>query len=564
MKKTISFVLSAVTAFSVMGTAVACGGGESIDKNKTQLYVNVYEVGVGTTFAKDSDGVSKAISLKEKFEEENPNVQVIVETADVDGAGKQSTIAKGDTDIFYMANFTMSQYTNLATKTSEYLADITDIVTEGDENSIHSKLFADSKQYYNLGTEESPKYFCLPWFNSYMGLVYDIGLFKDYHLYSTDLQSEVEYAGIDCEFGTDDDNWGPDGKEGGFDDGFPATWEDMKLLLEYMDGTEEIVPFTWAYQDNYNTSWLTSVWASYEGLDNYAVMTDFDGTYTYNDENNELQTKTVSKANGYEMAMQNGKLAAVTVAHDIINNDWYDHRSTDDTNRSAYLAQEEYVKSVENDEKRVAFLMEGTWWENEARDYFDEMVKFTKNDAYAYGTREFGYFPFPRFIGTEGVPDQVNEKTVLRAGVISNAGSAVLISKNSKNLELAKKFLKFAYSDEMNAQFTIATGVTKPMEYPMNNEQLALLTPYQRSVFELAQNDEVEIVSGLSNSSYLVNGTTTIKALSSFTMVNSLNIEKGDPFTEFKYDSALSVKDYMEGVEKKNSQATWQNAFGKN
>ena len=209
MKKTVSITLTAAIMLGAASSLFACAqeNGEKIDANKTQLYVNVFECGVGTTFATDPSNVSKAISLKEKFETLNPNVQVIVRTADVNGVGKQSVIASGDTDIFYMATFDVSQYTNIAAASSDYLADITDIVTEGGENSIASKMFEDSRQYFNLGTEESPKYFCLPWFSSYMGTVYDVGLFKEEHLYSNDAEAVVEYAGLDCISGTEDDNW---------------------------------------------------------------------------------------------------------------------------------------------------------------------------------------------------------------------------------------------------------------------------------------------------------------------------------------------------------------------
>lgn len=561
MKKAVSVTLTAVILVGSASSLFACAkkGGEKIDPNRTQLYVNVYECGVGTTFASDPGKVSKAVSLKEKFEELNPEVQVIVRTADVNGVGKQSAIGSGDTDVFYMANFDISQYANIATATSDYLADITDIVTEGGENSIASKMFKDSRQYFNLGTEEAPKYFCLPWFSSYMGTVYDVGLFKEEHLYSNDPEAVVTYAGLDCEEGTEDDNYGPDGKPETFDDGLPATWEDMKVLLEYMVGNG-MLPFSWAYQDNYASSWLNALWGSYEGYENYSLMTDFDGTYTYHDENGDLKTKTVDETNGYEMAMQNGKLAAVTVAHYIIRNGWYDERSIKNSQQSAFVAQENFVKSVEDDDKRVAFLMEGTWWENEAKKYFDEMVKFTGNKAYAYGTREFGYMPFPKFIGSADIPDQVNTKISVKGGGIGSSTAAVLISKNSKHLDIAKSFLKLAYSDEMNEQFNIASGVSKPFSYKMSEENLKLITPYQANVYEISQSENVESVSGLTRSKYAINGATIVEDIATFSILDSKNIEKGDPFIVFKESAAMTVKSYMEGVAKNNTQEKWNSA----
>ena len=51
-----------------------------------------------------------------------------------------------------------------------------------------------------------------------------------------------------------------------------------------------------------------------------------------------------------------------------------------------------------------------------------------------------------------------------------------------------------------------------------------------------------------------------LEDIASFSMLDSKNIEKGDPFIVFKESAAMTVKLYMEGVAKNNTKAKWDSA----
>lgn len=77
-----------------------------------------------------------------------------------------------------MVYFLHGDYYSYATQ--GLFADITDIVTEGGENSIESRLSADQKKYYTLN---GGKYYALPREEGIGCMTYDIDLFEDYGLY---------------------------------------------------------------------------------------------------------------------------------------------------------------------------------------------------------------------------------------------------------------------------------------------------------------------------------------------------------------------------------------------
>lgn len=575
MKKIMSVVLSAILAVSTL-SLFACGdSGEQVDNTKEQLYVNVLECGVGFDFIQ---------SLKQNFEREyadkdfgngRKGVQVMITNTRIDGDTITSALAGGGTDVFYVANMDLSEFIKLGdgtNPTSEYIEDITDVVTEGGDNSIEARMFETEKDFYNVSNVEgSSKYFVLPWFSNLSGgLVYDVGLFKEKHLFPNDPQSEVVYKGLDGIAGTEDDNYGPNGKTGiidgvdySFDDNLPATWSDFDALIEEMKAID-VTPFCFTNLDDYTTSYLYTLWAAYEGKNNAELLKTFNGDYRYRTTEGEIETIAVNESNGYEVAYQNGKKAAVSIAEKIVKGKLYEdqcfYSSTDNIK-----AQKLYLGSkagMYQGVKPIAFLMEGVWWENEAKDYFGEIAG-RKGPEYAYGTREFGIMPTPKFEGDDFVARQVDyESSVLTFGSakVSQYGSGVFINKKSEKKDIAKLFLKYAYSDAMNADFTVSSGIPKPFEYELTSEQTAKLTSYQRNVFTLTQNPSVVKVSNINRNKYILTQNTMIKELGGFASGTGSN-KKTNVFTAF-YDTdasgVMTKLDYWNGIKSIDYKTTWQ------
>ena len=557
---------------AVAGTGCKNRTGTKVKEGHTPLYVNVLSCGVGTDFID---------SLEEKFEAmcyaRGDKIDVISTSNDVNGNEGISAVRGGSTDIFYFNGFDVSFYTNLAEQTSSALLDITDIVTEGGETSIYNRLFDTQRNYFNIGTDENPKFFALPWFSSYYGTVYDVELFREKHYYRYDANIPADsyvlnYAGLDGVSGNDDDKNGPDGVWGTVDDGLPATWNDFRFLLLQMK-KDNVKPFSFTMQGNYTEAWLYSLWASYEGSANVAVMRDFNGTYNghtvnYDATNGWTYTpvsQQIDQTNAYLMSEQVGKRAALEIAKYLVDGDYCCANSFDSASENNLEAQKTYLRSfigkdANKNDQRIAFLMEGTWWENEAKDYFGTLVSARKDPSLAYGTREFGFMPFPKFINdVSGIPDQVHDKTVMRSSWISSMAAAVMISKNTKYPEIAKEFLKFAYSEQMNADFTLNSGVTVPMEYNMTPEQLAEITPFQRNIFELIQSPYIETVEGVTRSEYIMAEPDAIKTITTFAMAGSATTGTyvNAPIEKFKSNTSLA--DYWQGIKWANPSKNWNN-----
>lgn len=548
--------LLALTPLSFAGCDCSGGVGEqeAIDPTRTQLRLSILKCGVGTTFG---------YQLKADYEKLNPNVQVLVyeATGEGDGPQMQTLMKNSDRDVVFMVNWTLSDYVNVGLKTSDIIADITDIVTTprvAGEKSLHEKIHGSQATYHNVGTEENPVYFSLPWYTSFMSTTYDVKLFRDENLFELD-----GYAGLDCVAGTEDDQWGPDGEEGTYDDGFPATWEDMKVLLQEMK-TVGIIPFTWTAFEGYLDSWMANIWASYEGADNYSILQTFDGTYKSSNKPDQV----VTPQTGYLMAQQNGKLAALKTLEYIMRNGMYTQKSLD-SGYGHLVCQKAYINSSYN-QQPVAFINEGNYWENEARAFFDEMATYYGAE-YAYGTREFAVFPWPKYIGssaTEGIPNQINTKSTLLAGVVRDMSNVVVINKRSAHLDLAKDFLQWAYSDQNNANFLRDSGMLRPFGYDksiITDDYLDSLTPYQRSVYEYTQeNDNVEIITGANRTGLIQKAGDFIRGLAAFSIKmpaaygNSKYTTASDVFNTYPTFTAQNYFDQMANV---YTEADWTSRF---
>ena len=557
MKKVLSIVLMICLLLSLCANFVGCNpGDEDIDPDKTQIYVGVFNSGVGRLWIDELDRI---------YEERNPNIQIIVDyKGDELASGElKRTMSEVRQDVFFLNSMIMNDII-YNPEVGTLVENLADIMMEGEENSIYSKMWDETKSsMINYGTEAAPEYYTLPYFVSHYGMVYDVDMFDAYELFDL-----AGYKGLDCIDGNANDTYGPDGVENTYDDGLPATWEDFKILLDVMVD-KGIVPFTYsAKEPGYQNRWLSSIWASYEGANDYSLLTSLSGT--------DSQFGTITPENAWQLSKQTGKYAALKVAEYLVRNSvnangnskYISSRVLKGGSHSAINAQVEFINSwpaslPENGEqmKPVAFLLEGDWWENEAKDSgtFDDCVEEYGDDKWGYGERNFAYFPFPKFKGsyeTDGIPDQTNEMTTLGANVGNNTAGA-FINKYSDVKDEAKKFLKFCYSDEANAIFTQITGLMKPFDYDMTNVQLDALTPYQRSLWDMVHdaNSKIDRVSGIARSNIYYYESAYVKDAFNFAArVPGVGGDSGaklmyplDAFITYK-DSALTADKYFNNL----------------
>lgn len=539
MKKLLTLLLSMVLFVAPL---IGCGGGSGIDKNKTQLYIGVFEGGIGTDYLQtiiDQFEKDPVIS-NTSFESGKTGVQVIFyEDKDDYAVGALAANAKYmKEDIFILNDVSID-----ALIENNIAADITSLVTENvysgsgeivenGTNSISSNMKDYVKVAYNVGTEAQPKYYSIPYAASIMGIVYDADLFaqKDYYFNSNDeIISTTDYSNTALSLGSD-------GIES-YDDGLPKTWEQFKDLMQVMR-SDGVIPFTWAYNPviYYRIAPLVSFWAQYEGANDFALNYSYSGV--------DSQFGEITEENAYQLYGQNGRLAALTVGKDIISDSRNYSTHAFYTSQTHTEAQREYISSIRgvNGQKRIAMLFEGGWWENESRAVFDEMGKTTA--AYGYGKRNFKIMPLPSFIGTEGVPDQTYQGRTVN---VSLTGSNICVNRKTTKTDLCKAFLQYLHSAESLRTFTKVTGVTKPFAYTMSQDDLNQMTPFARSCYEMLNDENVDLVTQLTTSGFRKYLGTKVQDKEWQTLLPAYG-EFKEPLAAFYNNSGITAKAYFDGA----------------
>ena len=167
---------------------------EEIDINRTQLYVANFNGG----FGKNWINALKA-SFEEKykdvsFEEGKTGVQIMISNSKTNGQTWLTDMDSSQNEVFFTEWLYLGDHLS-----QNKLLDITDIVTESlnestaimsitgktenlgaeNEGSIADKLNDQQKSYYS----RDGKYYALPHYQAYTGLMYDIDLFEENKLY---------------------------------------------------------------------------------------------------------------------------------------------------------------------------------------------------------------------------------------------------------------------------------------------------------------------------------------------------------------------------------------------
>lgn len=479
----------------VVTPLAGCKQESNIDKTKTQLYLGVFEGGIGTAYLDKiiKDFENDPVISSTSFEEGKTGVQVLYDTSKDDyTAGSLKSNAKYmKEDIFILNDVSVSSLVG-----NGIAADITSIVTENayaadgslssnGTKSIASRIEDYVKDYYNLGTEQAPRYYSIPYGATMMGITYDADLFEDAGYYfNTD--NEIILDGSNKTL-----SLGADGVES-YDDGLPQTWEEFKDLLEVIR-LDNNIPLTWAYQPviYYRIAPFISLWAQYEGANDFSLNYSYSGT--------DSQFGEINEENAYQLYGQNGRLAALIAAKDIISNPKNYSTHVFYSSQTHTEAQKEFISSIRgvNGQSRIAMLFEGGWWENESRAVFNEMGKTTA--SYGYGKRNFKFMPMPNFIGTEGVPDQTYDGRTIN---IQQTNANICVNRKTEKMELCKLFLQFMHTEENLRLFTRDTGVFKPFYYTLTEDDYNALTPYARSCWDCYSDENVEKVTPLTSSSF--------------------------------------------------------------
>ena len=543
MKKVVKRVVcSALVAASVFGGSGCRQHGQQVNRDKTQLYIGLYNGGWG------SDWLYKA---KEEFEKMFDKYEIVItpKKDDYEYSYLKDSIKNDPNDMYITA---CSYYNYIQDKT---ILDITDCVT-GDMAdvgetgaSIEGKLKDKDKSFYKLS---DGRYYAVPFGSSIWGLNYDVDLFEESELFISESDgSGKNIVWTSGKEGASKKSAGRDGKTGTYDDGCPVTFAEFKALLARMR-QKSITPFTWSEQSGYGFYVLTSLIADAEGVENFDIVKSLNGSFTGYDG----KTYDVTRKTGYLVNYLPGKKYALDFACEITSNE-ANYSSV--AGALGYTqSQDAFILSKANasssEEKRIAFMIEGGHWYNEAKAYIDE-TNGTIYPEYANG-RRFSVMPFPTFDDRPGTTATYLE---------SSHQFSMFVNAQTSKADIAKLFIKYLCTDEMVRTSAVMSGIIRACSYTLSDEELAQMPYYYSEIYKLQHSDSVNLVSLRMNDKFYIENQ-SFESLA-WLWVGSFINSKGNkasltnPFADFRsyaLKENLTPEKYVEGTAK-----TFESVFEK-
>ena len=131
-------------------------------------------------------------------------------------------------------------------------------------------------------------------------------------------------------------------------------------------------------------------------------------------------------------------------------------------------------------------LVEGGWWENEARPMFTQ-VEESGDEEYGFGKVEYRYMLLPYIEGQQGIDGAGNGSVMC----VSEA-SGIIVPKcnDDKKLAKIKEFIAMTTSDAVLEGFTRDTGVVRPYDYELSSASYAKMTPFAQNMWEMYSDTE--------------------------------------------------------------------------
>lgn len=506
IKRIPAIVLCAVLAAAGCIAFGACKpttrpGEEAVDPNRTQIYVYNFYGGYG------SDWLAAAKTRFEEkhkddtnWEEGKQGVQVIIRNKKEAVMGISSQILANTEEVYF------TEYAYYYTLLGEgVLGDISEAVTQplseyGEEQAIADKLSAEQRAYFGVQEEDGTHYYGLPHYAGYSGLIYNVDLFDEEGYYFAKTPSDNTRDGRFIDSFNTQKSAGPDGVEGTFDDGLPATYEEFFTLCDYIyDGGT--TPVIWNGEDywHYLNNLVQALQADYEGLDqtmlNYTLNGNAETLATVSGGSVSLEPSTpVTEADAYELARQAGKYYGLSFLEELIKNDHYHNSLAFNTTYSFLNAQEDFLYGGNDGQtKPAAMLCDGVWWEMEAKETFDAMVA-QRGDDYSKYNRSFAFMPLPKATQAEvdeaAAAYQAGEAPyTLYDGIYSMCFMKANVAEWKKPLIL--DFIRFVHSDQSLVEFTTVTNTLKAFNYSIEGEAYEALTPFGQSLVRLKDASEV-------------------------------------------------------------------------
>ena len=512
--------------------------GEEEDTTKANIYVGTYAGGVGRAWLDDAAKRFEDLHVNSThFQEGRTGVKIHVDASEEYSGGTlvEKTLKR---DIYFTESVDYYKFVN-----RNKVANLSDIVTGsmedyGEEGTIEDKLDPSFKSYLKSYDGD---YYMLPFYDGFYGFIYDVELFEEEGFY-TDVDGDEAYFKAEDhkdlsekELEAAREEWkatlsaGPDGQKGTYDDGLPATYEELLDLVERINS--KCTPFVYSGKYNdYVSKAFRSFAVDYEGYDASVMNYTFSGTAslvkTINaDGTLEMEDVEITEENGYELQRQAGKYYALKMQEELFGSNKYlgsTWNSYDFTEAQEYFVLSKYRTN------KYAILAEGVWWENEASAAFN-----TQENSFGEKkeSRRFAFLPTPKAPGKAA-----GEQTLL-----SQNSSFAFIDANCENMELAKEFMRFLHTDAEMSKFSAKTSISRSLNYDVDPADRETATYFGQSVIDMRANSKV--VYPYSSSELVIENPDNFDTNTWF----MFSTKGENPFIAFKNGSA-TAEEYFNGL----------------
>lgn len=438
---------------------------EPSDDSKSQITVATWDGGLGSQWLENAADRFEELYKDKSFEEGKVGCQIsIIASRSFDGSAMAFTPLTHD--IYFVE--AVDYYTMTNNRQMESLTDImtTPLTEYGEEGTILDKIDPVMQDY--LQTADG-NYYGIPFYETFYNFAYDLDLWDAKSFYIAKDGGWTNASGSLSD--------GPDGVSGTSDDGMPATYEEFGKLVTHIKDAGVIPFITASNATDYVGNFLYEYYANYEGKDQMELCYTFDGVATdlisvaEDGTVTELPETAITIENGYELKHQAGMYYTLQFAQDILAKP--DNYKIADTHVNA---QKSFVRGGIANDQPVAMIIEGTWWENEAKAAF--------YDLQSNGFERHNYAVMPK-------PHATQDKVGQKACWLSQSSSYGFVASASDNKPLALEFLRFLHTDAELSHFTAEVNMTRPLNYSITDEDAANLTTYAQSILDLKANSDI-------------------------------------------------------------------------
>jgi len=510
----------ASTLLLTAGLLTGCGNKGGSVGNKFVVTVWNFKGGFGATWIEDVIDQYEALHAETQY---GDKVGVHFEVTNNKKEFNASDLVTYD--MFFLESANYSDFV-----ANGAIEDITEAITSDNPyepgKSLLSKFTDSQKSFYKT---QGNKYFGVPHYSGTYGMTYDAKLFREKGYYFVKDHEPVETAeDLLSLFTTDLNNlaYGPDGKTGvvegvdySADDGLPETFNEFYALCDRMK-IDGISPLEFAGDSNqggYISAFATSLMNNLMGGDDALVNYYFNGTSnktvkmttkggtnvveTDGEGNAVLEDSPVGITNdkGYEIFKSEGRYNAIKFVSNIFQNKRYNPHIEGDHSYTA--AENEYImgeKLASATINRSGILIDGSWWQTEAKTTFETMDKRFPDDNQGVMDRDFRFMPFPKAQASDTYyqtyTDTLNALQCVRKGVSAQAK------------EICMDFLQFINTDSALVKFSQTTNTTRALNYSMTDAELSMMSPYGRSLFKYKTHKNTKIIYPISDTAQFVNG----------------------------------------------------------